>query len=103
MADSDNLTAIIKLLDDSILTVQIATNQIAEDLNLRINQIIGLYGTASWNTLLKIEKFQTESISPFSELNENGEKRTILECLEGLSSKQWNKVDPDKFVQNLRD
>lgn len=99
-------TASLQLDDGKRVSVRLRDKEMAIDLGKRLHQTIGLEGEAVWFTDTdELKSFEAHKISSFSDRNADESVRTFSDALEALrkvSGDRWDKVDPERYLKDLR-
>ena len=100
-------TAQLRLLDDSLITIRLKTQDLAKRLGERLYQTVGLRGEAIWSAGEKrmLEKFRADELTNYTDRDTPERKRSIVESFEALAKAagtRWDNVDPDEFIAEQR-
>jgi len=99
-------TAHIRLLSGEIKAVQLKSRELAQQLGIRLYQMVGLEGEGIWNSeTLDLQEFRADSLSPYRDRSDSGELFTISDSLKALSDasgNRWDNVSPDEYIEELR-
>jgi|GEM_PF-1816399 len=99
-------SAQLKLLDGRSMSIRVKSKTLAIELGHRLYQVVGLSGEAVWSTKdSEMIEFRADELTPYSDRNADGTKRTFIQSLESLASSagnRWDGIDPDAFIQEQR-
>lgn len=99
-------TAQLRLLDGSLITIRLKTQDLAKRLGERLYQTVGLRGEAIWSgPNRELAKFRADELTPYTDRDTPEHKRSIVESFEALAKaagNRWDNVDPDEFIAEQR-
>lgn len=96
----DNPTAQLRLFDNSKITVNVASQNLAIKLGNFLYKTVSVEGSASWIAgTWKLIDFKIDSIGPYSPATDI---MGSLAALGDISGGYWNNIDPDDYISEMR-
>ena len=95
-------SAEIKLLNGMTRKIKLRTTELAQTLGKRLYETVGLEGVATWDAHTdELLRFVADSVTEYTDHNEDGSKKTIVQAFEELS--EASKGRWDRCVDAWRD
>lgn len=92
-------TARLTLLTGERVAIRLANRQLAKQIGMRLFEVIGLEGVATWNTEdWSLASFKAQRLTEYHETDPVTAFRHLADAADGF----WDTVDPDAFVADLR-